>query len=530
VKQKDKERVLVEVTQRVLDKWSADPDTCEQALFDVLYYERQRLETEKDRKLAKKQSAFYDEIQSKALHSGPTQHRDLLRKVIRFFADEVVGHFDERVYKLSTRAVPMGLDLLLNAMSPLQLFRRGLSSLGSLDNQLVIEGHTESLQKVAKLGTTVLVPTHSSNLDSILVGYMLYRLGLPPYTYGAGLNLFSNKLIGFFMHNLGAYKVDRRKKAPVYKDVLKTYAGCSIELGYHNLFFPGGTRSRSGMVEQKLKMGLMGQALNAYIHNLLAGKDKPDVFIVPCTINYQLVLEAETLIDDHLKEIGKNRYIIEDDEFSKPKRIFEFASQLFSLESRIHLVLSKPLDVFGNPVDDDGTSRDGRSRPVDRKRYVEINGEPAFDDQRDREYTRELAKSIAVSFKRDTVINPIHLISRTVFDWLKETNQEMDLYRLLRTGGAELSMPMTELYRRVERNLISIQKLQQANHLRLSQSMRTRDTAKVASQALAHLKSYHRHPALERRGDRLFHTDRKLLLFYSNRLAHYDLSSQEVAP
>ena len=41
----------------------------------------------------------------------------------------------------------------------------------------------------------------------------LFRLGLPPYTYGAGLNLFSNKMIGFFMHNLGAYKVDRRKKA-----------------------------------------------------------------------------------------------------------------------------------------------------------------------------------------------------------------------------------------------------------------------------------------------------------------------------
>ncbi len=528
MKPKDKERVLVEVTQRVLDKWSADPETSEQALFDTLYFERQRLETEKDRRLARKQSAFYDEIQSKALHSGPTQHRDLLRRVIRFFADEVVGHFDERVYKLSTKAVPVGLDLLLNAMSPMKLFRRGFASLGSLDQQLVIEGHTESLQKVAKLGTTILVPTHSSNLDSILVGYMLYRLGLPPYTYGAGLNLFSNKLIGFFMHNLGAYKVDRRKKAPIYKDVLKSYAGCSIELGYHNLFFPGGTRSRSGKVEQKLKMGLMGEGLNAYIHNLRAGKDKPDVFVVPCTINYQLVLEAETLIDDHLKEVGKSRYIIEDDEFSKPKRILEFVSQLFTLESRIHLVISQPMDVFGNPVDDDGTSRDSRNRPVDRRRYVEINGEPAFDAQRDREYTRELANSIAHSFKKDTVVKPIHLISRTVLDWLLESNQDLDLYRLLRTGGAELSMPMTELYRRVERNLIKLHEMEQAKQLRLSRSMRTRDTAKVTSQALAHLKSYHRRPALERKGDRLFHIDRNLLLFYSNRMAHFDLTQQEV--
>ena len=36
----------------------------------------------------------------------------------------------------------------------------------------------------------------------------------------------------------------RRKKAPIYKDVLKQYATVSLELGYHNLFFPGGTRSR----------------------------------------------------------------------------------------------------------------------------------------------------------------------------------------------------------------------------------------------------------------------------------------------
>ena len=58
-------------------------------------------------------------------------------------------------------------------------------------------------------------------------------------------------------------------------------------------FFPGGTRSRSGMIEQKLKLGLLGSALSAYSERISRGDERP-IYIVPVTINYPLVLEAET--------------------------------------------------------------------------------------------------------------------------------------------------------------------------------------------------------------------------------------------
>ena len=38
------------------------------------------------------------------------------------------------------------------------------------------------------------------------------------------------------------------------------------------------------------------------------------IYLCPVTINCQLVLEAETLIADYLKETGKARFIIDDDE------------------------------------------------------------------------------------------------------------------------------------------------------------------------------------------------------------------------
>ena len=324
---RDKDKITVEVTHRVLEKWSKTSDSVEDALLDVIYYEKQRLET--DPMGTKEQKRYYNRLQSRVLKANFEEQTKLLKEVIERFVNEVHGHFDPRVYWMATRVVPTGLDMMLNTLSPIRLIEKILSKGGGLREQIVIEGHVDKLQALAKQGTIVLVPTHVSNLDSVLVGYALNELGLPPFLYGAGLNLFKNKLFGFFMHNLGAYKVDRRKKAAVYKDVLKTYAGVTMELGYHNLFFPGGTRSRSGGIEQKLKLGLLSMTLDAYIHNLINNKERPDIFVIPCTINYNLVLEARTLIDDFLKGVGKSRYIIEDDESSKPKLVFKFVKKLF---------------------------------------------------------------------------------------------------------------------------------------------------------------------------------------------------------
>jgi glycerol-3-phosphate O-acyltransferase len=528
VDHKDRERVLVEVVQRVLDAYGHEAQHLEQVIFDTIFEERKRLETEPDRDRTLKQAHQYDRVHAEALHADPVRQRELLKGLIRAFADEIVGHFDSRVYGLATRAVPHGLNLLLNAMSPIKLARSLPNGLRDMDEHLDIIGHVDTVKDLAKRGTLVMVPTHLSNLDSILMGYAIYRMGLPPHVYGAGLNLFHNKLIGFFMHNLGAYKVDRRKKAYLYKDVLKTYAGCSMEIGYHNLFFPGGTRSRSGGVERRLKLGLLGMGLNAYVHNLIAKKTKPDIFFVPVTINYELVLEAETLIEDHLKEAGKGRYIIEDDEFSRPRVILDFTKKLFSMDSRIHIVVGHPLDVFGNCVDEHGRSLDHRDRPIDRTRYVLRDGVPVFDRQRDEELTRELAHEIVKSYHANTLPKSTHVLCTAVFQWLQERAPGMDLYRLLRTGGSEESMPMAEAYDRVERTLTALRRLSAEGGVLLDDELTRLDVPGVVSHALAHLSSYHRRPAAERRGDRLFHVDRNLLLYYRNRLAGHGLERGEV--
>lgn len=518
----DRERAQIEAATRVVDRTVAAARSSldlEAAISDTLYHERRRLERAKHDARFKADSAFYQKLQRRLRHASDADLRHLLDQIPRRFAAEIVGNFDDNVYKLSTTVVPTGLSLLLGAMTPksftsLSSLRRGLS------DHMRIEGAVDHVRSLLDHGTLIVVPTHSSHLDSIILGYAVHLMGLPPLLYGAGLNLFENPATSFFMGRLGAYRVDRKKQSKLYKDVLKEYATVALELGYNNLFFPGGTRSRSGAVEQHLKRGLLGTGINAYIQNLRVKRDKPNLYVVPCTISYKLVLEAETLIDDHLKEVGKARYIIEDDEFSKPRRVLQFLSDLVSLDAKVVLTFSPPLDLFGNRVDEEGRSLDPRGRIVDPASYVAVDGEPRHEPQRDAEYTNELSEQIVASFLNENVVMSTHLVGHALLSLLKHKNPGMDLYRLLRTGGHAPAVPVDELASETGRVLGAIRDL--PNGPRLSEEL-SRDPRSIVDDALRAYACYHVRPAAVRRGDRIFHEDRNLLLYYGNRLRGYDL-------
>ncbi|MBI3180275.1 MAG: 1-acyl-sn-glycerol-3-phosphate acyltransferase, partial [Deltaproteobacteria bacterium] len=451
-----RERARIEAATRVVDRHVATLPPPEEVglealVSDTLYHERRRLDRERggDPRTAE-DLAFYAKVQRRLRHASARDLREMLDQIALRFASEIVGNFDDRVYKLSTTVVPTGLSVLLTAMSPRKL--GSLSSLRhGLSDHVQIQGASDHARKLLDKGTLVVVPTHSSHLDSIVLGYAVHLLGIPPLLYGAGLNLFNNPVTSFFMNNLGAYRVDRKKTAGLYKDVLKEYATVALELDYNNLFFPGGTRSRSGAVEQKLKRGLLGTAVRAYVGNLQSRRDKTSLYIVPCTISYKLGLEAQTLIDDYLKEVGKNRYIIEDDEFSRPRQVLNFMSNLVSLDSRVVITFSRPLDVVGNYVDEEGRSLDPRGRLIDAATYVCDGGEAVHDNQRDEEYTNELALAIAREFLRDNVAMSTHVVGYALLDMVLRENPGMDLYRLLRTGGRSPSVTVAELAHETER-------------------------------------------------------------------------------
>src|SRR5919107_503130 len=295
--------------------------------------------------------------------------------------------------------------------------REGMNTLRHLDARVHADGEVDVARACAERGTIIVTPTHSSNMDSPAIGLGLLRAGLPPTTYGAGKNLFSNPFISFFMRNLGAYRVDRRLRFEPYKDVLKEYSTVLLEHGYHSLFFPGGTRNRSNMVEKHLKLGLLGTTVTAYKNSVREGAPNKRLYIVPATINYRLVLEAETLIDDYLAETGKNRYIITDDEFSRIGRLVEFFRKILAHEGSVIVRFGRPFDVFGNDITDDGESIDRQGRIIDPASFVRgADGEVTDDDQRDAEYTRALGRRLAAAYPRLTVFHSTNLAARALYD------------------------------------------------------------------------------------------------------------------
>src|SRR4051812_45035288 len=183
------------------------------------------------------------------------------------------------------------------------------------------------------------------------------------------------------------------------------------------------------MVEKNLKLGLLGTSVTAYKNLVREGTPNKRLYIVPATINYRLVLEAETLIDDYLAETGKSRYIITDDEFSRVGRIVEFFRKILAHEGSVVVRFGRPFDPFGNDITDDGESIDRAGRHVDPASFIRgANGEVSDDDQRDAEYTRALGRRLSEVYPKLTVLHSTHLLARALYDAISKAAGTRDVY------------------------------------------------------------------------------------------------------
>jgi glycerol-3-phosphate O-acyltransferase len=240
---------------------------------------------------------------------------------------------------------------------------------------------------------------------------------------------------------------------------------------------------------------------------------------VPATINYRLVLEAETLIDDYLAETGKNRYIITDDEFSRIGRLVEFFRKILAHEGSVIVRFGRPLDPFGNDVTDDGESIDRQGRPVDPASFVRgADGEVTDDDQRDAEYTRALGRRLAAAFPRLSVFHATHLVARAVYDAIARAAGTRDIYHLLRRSPGQLVVGVDTAIEQLVRlrARLADHPAWGAEHPLLA----AQAAGAVLDDAVRGLSSYHTRPVISRRDLTLAVDDVKLLYYYQNRTAH----------
>jgi glycerol-3-phosphate O-acyltransferase len=501
----------------------------------TIYLERIRVKEEPWKVDPPNERLFWRKINRKLMGQSPHTNKDeiranaeeILRSIIRRYAGEIAGTFKKSTFLFARRFLTVFFNRLLNTAAGRNM-KRIFGYKHKVYERLLTRGQIDALRNLATKGTVVVVPTHSSNLDSILIGYAMDAIvGLPSFSYGAGLNLYNTGYTAYFMNRLGAYRVDRRKKNSVYLETLKCMSKLSIQRGTNSLFFPGGTRSRSNVIESKLKMGLLGTALEA--QRAIFQKGRTDkVFIVPLTLSYHVVLEAKYLIEQHLSRVGRERYIKARDEFYSFRKLMKFGWNFFSQPSEITLSFGKPMDVLGNFVDAEGHSFDRFGNPVELKHYFQSEGEITQDLQRESEYTMILAERIADRYHKENIVLSSHVVAFAAFQILIKENPQLDLFGVLRLPPDEYLFP-----REVMKDVVSqLQQLlvekEQLGKIKLSRQI-TENTEALISDGVRNLGIYHpEKPLVFTKSGQLISEDFKLLYFYNNRLANYELEKELV--
>ena len=156
----------------------------------------------------------------------------------------------------------------------------------------------ERMRKAARNGTVVLVPSHRSHFDYLLLSWVLFYQGMMPPHVAAGINL-SFWPMGTIFRRSGAFFIKRSFGGDrLYTALLTQYIRAMTSEGYTQEFFIEGGRSRSGKMLAP-KIGLLWTYLDA-----MADKIVPDIQIVPIYIAYEKIVEdyASELEGDEKKK------------------------------------------------------------------------------------------------------------------------------------------------------------------------------------------------------------------------------------
>ena len=477
-------------------------------LLNTLYKEKLRISNISWTADPKDDKKFWYEIKEKILEyekdkTNKKIKSKLLPLIIDRYTKEIIGNFKTSHHSFARRAITSFLARLLNTAK----LRNPFGNL-NLDTTIKIFGKKKKLRRLSKIGTIVMVPTHFSHLDSALIGWIISHLGLPAFMYGAGLVLYNMKIFAYFFNSLGAYKVDRRKKHILYLETLKTYTEQAIINDCHNLFYPGGTRSRSGSIEKNLKLGLLSSTINAQKELI---KENKKIFIVPVTFSYQFVLEGPALINQYLSKNKIDDQHLKDLGYSNTYKILTFLVKYFTQSNSIGVSFGNPMDVFGNKVNNNGEVKD--------------NNQLSFENSNKANILNNLSEKIISELMSGTVVFSSLLVAIVSFEIIQNRFKRMKITSLLSLPEDELIIKLKHFkkyYNRAQNHIDKLSKnklVKKSNELNLSLD----DQIKLGCKNLG---LYHAIKPVKLINESIVVKNMKMLYYYKNRLEGYGLKKK----
>jgi len=160
------------------------------------------------------------------------------------------------------------------------------------DGIVVDEEGVERLRAAAREGAVVLLPSHKSHVDYLVLSWVLYARALMPPLIAAGENL-SFFPLGWVLRRGGAFFIKRSFQGKkLYAALVDAYMRKLLVEGYPVEFFIEGGRSRTGKLLPP-KYGLLTMVADA---SMMLGARK--VFFVPISIGYERIVEERSYVHE----------------------------------------------------------------------------------------------------------------------------------------------------------------------------------------------------------------------------------------
>uniref|UniRef100_H0VKZ2 Dihydroxyacetone phosphate acyltransferase n=1 Tax=Cavia porcellus TaxID=10141 RepID=H0VKZ2_CAVPO len=164
----------------------------------------------------------------------------------------------------------------------------------------VNEEGIQKLQRAIQEYPVILLPSHRSYIDFLMLSFLMYSYDLPVPVIAAGMDFLGMKIIGELLRMSGAFFMRRTFGGnKLYWAVFSEYVKTILRNGYAPIeFFLEGTRSRSAKTLTP-KFGLLNVVMEPFFK-----REVFDTYLVPISISYDKILE-ETLYAYELLGVPK---------------------------------------------------------------------------------------------------------------------------------------------------------------------------------------------------------------------------------
>ncbi|CAK6970199.1 dihydroxyacetone phosphate acyltransferase isoform X2 [Scomber scombrus] len=259
-------------------------------------------------------------LQSEQIHYVINQVSKEMGKAVDEVQEEVSSILEEMAQRLQLSTVRFFAFTLSKVFKT--LFR----------SICVNEEGIQRLQQAIQEHPVVLLPSHRSYMDFLLMSYILYTYDLALPVIAAGMDFMAMKFVGEMLRMSGAFFIRRSFGGDkLYWAVFSEYVKTMLKNGYAPVeFFLEGTRSRT-CKSLTPKLGLLNIVMDPFLKGQVY-----DINLVPVSISYERILE-ESLYARELLGVPKPK--------ESTSGLFKARKVLSEDYGSIHVYFGQPVSV-----------------------------------------------------------------------------------------------------------------------------------------------------------------------------------------